>query len=205
MPLLTSLYLSYRKDTTLTIGVQDRSATMGSKHTCRPMTTLYRIQEETRLRAGAIASSHGDWPCRKGCDECCRSLAAVPRISREEWQQISAAIDELPGVTAQQARQRIRAAAALSRPIVCPLLDLQTGACLVYHARPVACRAYGFYAERDRVLGCGQIESVAAHSPDVVWGNQPPWNSPCLSLVQPPNCTSGSRGKKFAAKFSPLQ
>jgi len=57
------------------------------------------------------------------------------------------------------------------RPVVCPLLDLDSGTCLVYQARPVACRAYGFYAEGESVLGCSRIESVAADSPEVIWGN----------------------------------
>ncbi len=58
----------------------------------------------------------------------------------------------------------------MSRPVVCPLLDAD-GTCLVYEARPVACRAYGFYVERREVLGCSLIESVSRQSPDLVWGN----------------------------------
>ncbi|MFL6415586.1 MAG: YkgJ family cysteine cluster protein [Bryobacteraceae bacterium] len=77
----------------------------------------------------------------------------------------------LPAETARFLRQRIRDTASLSRPIVCPLLDTSSGACLVYDARPVACRAYGFYMERGDVLGCHRIETVAQQSPDVVWGN----------------------------------
>lgn len=81
------------------------------------------------------------------------------------------ALDALPRDVAETARQRIRDAAGSERPVICPLLDLDTNACLIYEARPIACRAYGFYAERDNVLGCGQIESVSRESPDVVWGN----------------------------------
>ena len=55
--------------------------------------------------------------------------------------------------------------------MICPLLDAESGTCLVYEARPIACRAYGFYAERGDVLGCSQIESLSRESPDVVWGN----------------------------------
>jgi Fe-S-cluster containining protein len=51
------------------------------------------------------------------------------------------------------------------------LLDVERDACLIYDARPIACRAYGFYAERDKVLGCSQIESLARETPDVIWGN----------------------------------
>jgi Fe-S-cluster containining protein len=55
--------------------------------------------------------------------------------------------------------------------VVCPLLDTSSGTCLVYEARPIACRAYGFYAEREYVLGCNRIESIAGQRPDVIWGN----------------------------------
>jgi Fe-S-cluster containining protein len=133
------------------------------------MTELIQIQNDVHLRTTEIAAAHGDWPCRKGCDDCCRHLAAIPRISREEWHPIAAAIDALPA--ADHVRQRIRDSAAQSRPVVCPLLDTDTGACLVYDVRPVACRAYGFYAERHQVLGCTRIESLAQESPGVIWGN----------------------------------
>ena len=55
--------------------------------------------------------------------------------------------------------------------MACPLLDSDSGTCLVYEAWPLACRAYGFYAERGDVLGCGRIESISQQSPDVIWGN----------------------------------
>jgi Fe-S-cluster containining protein len=51
------------------------------------------------------------------------------------------------------------------------MLDAGSGSCLIYEARPVACRTYGFYAERQYVLGCGRIESIGRERNDVVWGN----------------------------------
>jgi Fe-S-cluster containining protein len=61
-----------------------------------------------------------------------------------------------------------------SRPIVCPLLDQSAGACRVYAHRPVACRTYGFYVQRDKGLYCKDIESRVAGGAlaEVVWGNQ---------------------------------
>ena len=123
------------------------------------------------MRMEEIVSAHADWPCRKGCDECCRRLASVPRVAREEWEAIAAALDALPAENAEPVRRRIRESASAERPVVCPLLDLDSATCLVYEARPVACRAYGFYAERDSVLGCHRIESIARQSPGVIWGN----------------------------------
>lgn len=124
---------------------------------------LYRIQEETRRRALAIERAHEGWPCRKGCADCCRQLAEPPRVTGAEWELLAAAIDRLPA----EVRERIREGTGR----VCPLLDQEAGACLVYEARPVACRAYGFYAERGKVLGCERIEALAEAEPDVVWGN----------------------------------
>ena len=135
---------------------------------------LHRIQRDVEARAREIAAARGDWPCRKGCADCCRSLAAEPRVSREEWIGIERALAALPLEVAEAARRRIREGAgpgrSKARPVVCPLLDRETDACLVYEARPVACRAYGFYAEREAVLGCGRIEKISREREEVVWG-----------------------------------
>jgi uncharacterized protein len=132
---------------------------------------LFQIQEAVRRRTREIAATHVEWPCRKGCDDCCRHLASVPRVTADEWRAIADALDALPAAVAASVHRRVRDSASASRPVVCPLLDTDSGACLVYEARPVACRAYGFYAERQYVLGCSRIESIAAQSPNVVWGN----------------------------------
>ena len=136
-----------------------------------PSPGLHQIHEAVRIRAEEITSQHAQWPCRKGCDECCRRLASVPRVSHQEWRLIAAALDALPSGVAELARCRIQASASQSRPVVCPLLDSNSGTCLVYEARPVACRAYGFYAERQSVLGCTRIEAMAEQLPNIVWGN----------------------------------
>jgi len=137
------------------------------------MNQLYQIQTEVRLRVQATEAAHGSWPCRKGCDDCCRHLASAPRVTEAEWGLIARAIAALPASTAGLVRERIRDSAPLTRPVVCPLLDSDSGTCLIYEARPVACRAYGFYAERGDVLGCSRIEALARESTDIVWGNHP--------------------------------
>ena len=65
----------------------------------------------------------------------------------------------------------MRESASGSRPFTCALLDTESGACLVYEARPIECRTYGFYLERDGVLGCELIEALAAEPSNVIWGN----------------------------------
>jgi len=135
------------------------------------MAGLHQIQAGVRLRTEEITALYPHWPCHKGCDDCCRRLASVPQVSQAEWELIDAALHALPSEIAEQARCRIRESKRDSRPVICPLLDTRSGACLVYDARPVACRAYGFYAERRTVLGCARIETIAGQFPDVVWGN----------------------------------
>ena len=51
------------------------------------------------------------------------------------------------------------------------MLDLDSGTCLVYESRPIACRSYGFYVERESVLGCHRIKLIAEDASDVIWGN----------------------------------
>ncbi len=60
-----------------------------------------------------------------------------------------------------------------ARPIICPMLELASGSCPVYRQRPVACRTYGFYVQRDKGLYCHDLESLVDDGVllDVVWGN----------------------------------
>jgi Fe-S-cluster containining protein len=53
------------------------------------------------------------------------------------------------------------------------MLDKAAGACLIYAYRPVACRTYGFYIERDKGLYCQDIELRVEQGElnNVVWGN----------------------------------
>lgn len=88
------------------------------------------------------------------------------------------AAEGLAALTADHLQEISRKISALadqpSRPIVCsPLLDQSSGACPVYLQRPVACRSYGFYVQRDLGLYCHDIESLVAEGKlaDVVWGN----------------------------------
>ena len=36
-------------------------------------------------RVRAISEDNLDWPCRRGCDGCCRRLAEIPRLTIFEW------------------------------------------------------------------------------------------------------------------------
>lgn len=138
------------------------------------MTPLQVLHERITARTEAIVDSCGTWPCNAGCDGCCRSLADVPRMTEPEWDLLREAISALPEEARSGVLGRAGALVVSKRPIVCPLLNQESGWCLVYDARPVACRTYGFYRERDQGLYCGMIRDRvdSGELEHVVWGNQ---------------------------------
>lgn len=139
------------------------------------MTELLQIHVDIELRVQAIRSEHRDWLCRMGCDGCCRRLAQIPRLAAAEWELLCAGLAELPPEDLHEIGRNVAALALQSsRPLVCPMLDQAQGACRVYAHRPVACRTYGFYVERDLGLYCKDIEArvVDGALAGMVWGNQ---------------------------------
>jgi Fe-S-cluster containining protein len=138
----------------------------------RTLPLLEEIDRRIDGRAEGTREAHPWWPCAAGCDHCCRSLPTLPAITRPEWDRLAAAIGDLPPDERDDVARRIASPPPLP-PITCPLLDVASGRCRVYAARPVACRTYGFYTERDAGLHCDEVtRAVAEHDPDaVVWGN----------------------------------
>lgn len=140
---------------------------------------LLTLYEDVDRRARTTAAEREWWPCRRGCDTCCRRLAAVPQLVRAEWELLEEGLDALPANVRAGVDARITDLArseregTLARPIVCPMLDAGEGACLVYEHRPAACRTYGFYVERGIGLHCEMITQAVAERPDdpIVWGN----------------------------------
>lgn len=131
------------------------------------------LDEAIDARAGAIRDGHPGWPCRAGCDLCCRSLPTLPTMSEPEWDRVRDAIVALPSDVREAIRARVREVPKQA-PVVCPLLDRERGQCLVYEARPVACRTYGFFADREAGLHCEHVSRFVdsrAESEVVVWGN----------------------------------
>ncbi len=139
-----------------------------------PPAPLRQLHADIDARVGSIRDDRPDWLCGKGCDGCCRQLADVPQLTEAEWQLLRTGLALLPPARlAEIARDTAALADQTARPITCPMLDRQTGACPVYAQRPVACRTYGFYAQRDKGLFCRDIETRVADGTlaDVVWGN----------------------------------
>ena len=138
------------------------------------MATLQEIHRSIDARVQAIRDGHPDWLCGKGCDRCCRSLADIPRLTEAEWVLLKEGLAVLP---AERIAEITRNMAALAdqkcRPVICPMLDQASGACPVYAYRPVACRTYGFYVQRDKGIYCQTLEEQAASGrfDGIIWGN----------------------------------
>ena len=141
------------------------------------MNTITQLHADIDARVTAIRDEYPDWLCRQGCDNCCRRLAEVPRITAAEWDLLKQGLAMLPPERLLEIGREIATLTdRASRPVVCPLLDRERGACLVYAHRPVACRTYGFYVERSLGLYCKDIEArvAAGDWAEAVWGNHDP-------------------------------
>ena len=138
------------------------------------MNNLTRLHAAIDDRVQSIRDSIADWPCAKGCDACCHRLAEIPTLTAAEWEVLREGLDDLPPEQLGRIHQEMAALESQpSRPVVCPFLDRNSGACPVYAQRPVACRTYGFYVQRNRGLYCREIETREAEGSlaGVVWGN----------------------------------
>jgi Fe-S-cluster containining protein len=143
---------------------------------CQAASSLVAIRERIDRRVSdMIEEAGGDWLCRRGCDGCCRSLAALPSATAEEWAQIDTFLSQMS--PSEQSEIVERANEALQRTgapgHTCPFLHLQAGTCRIYPVRPIACRTYGFFRERDKALVCQTLlrEVEGAGYDQIVWGN----------------------------------
>lgn len=138
------------------------------------MSALTQLHADIDRRVQTVRDGASEWPCAKGCDRCCHQLADIPTLTRAEWELLREGLATLPAAQRDEIGRRLVAlATSQERPVTCPFLDRDTGACPVYPFRPVACRTYGFYVQRDRGLYCDEIESrvAAGKLTHVVWGN----------------------------------
>ncbi len=138
------------------------------------MNLLSQLHADIDARVQTINDNNPDWLCRKGCDSCCRRLAEIPSLTQPEWNLLRDGLAALPPEQLLKIGHLITALAEqTSRPLTCPMLNPWSGACQVYAHRPVACRSYGFYVQRDKGLYCKDIESrvAAGDWATVIWGN----------------------------------
>ena len=141
----------------------------------QPKAPLTLLHDDIDSRVRVIREGHPDWLCGKGCGGCCRRLADVPQLTAPEWDLLREGLAALPPDRLTDIRRDLAALAnQRTGPVVCPLLDQTASVCLVYAQRPVACRTYGFYVQRDLGLYCHDLETRVAGGTldDVVWGNQ---------------------------------
>jgi len=132
-----------------------------------PRKLLVRASELFSERAGALRP--GELSCRKGCFGCCVGLFALPvpealavrdawrslpeaekaEIARRAERAVAQSGSLFPGDAEAGLLDPGRDDAAEDRyfesvaDVVCPLLELPSGRCRVYDARPVTCRTYG--------------------------------------------------------------
>jgi Fe-S-cluster containining protein len=102
-------------------------------------------------------------------------LHELPSLAQAEWEFLMQGLVSLAEPLLWELEGRIRRLLpeAATPPFTCPFLDPGTGSCVIYEYRPVACRTYGFYVERDKGLYCEGIEARVGRGEmdDVVWGN----------------------------------
>ncbi len=156
-------------------------------------TTLEDLYRRVDARAAAISEGHAWWPCRKGCDHCCRHLAAPLTLSAWEWSYLWEGFLALPAEARAEVRARATALDGTQRPYTCPFLDRDTGGCRVYAHRPLTCRTYGFYVSRGAGTWCHFIQGLLEQhgEGDILWGNHDAveetlerLSGPSLSLFQ---------------------
>lgn len=139
------------------------------------MNRLSALHADIDARVSLIRSEHPDWLCRRGCEGCCHRLAEIPQLTAAEWALLREGLSALPPALLQRICKEVATLdEQQARPIVCPFLDRSTGSCRVYFHRPIACRTYGFYVQREKGLYCNDIENQVDRGllDHVVWGNQ---------------------------------
>jgi Fe-S-cluster containining protein len=136
---------------------------------------LQVIYADIDQRVQAMTAARPLWPCRKGCDGCCRRLAQIPELTAAEWHVVHQGCSHLSPTTQQEVTRRIQALEHWQgEEVTCPFLDDTHGACLIYAHRPAACRMYGFYVSRTEHWWCADIQALyeAGFCDGVILGNQ---------------------------------
>jgi len=94
------------------------------------------------------ARRSGPWLlCRPGCAQCCLGEFSITQLDAERLRRGLAELETRDSGRAARVRRRAREAVARPGPIdddePCAALDLETGTCDLYAARPITCRTFG--------------------------------------------------------------
>jgi Fe-S-cluster containining protein len=108
--------------------------------------SLARDRELIQIVDQALAEAarrSGPWlVCRLGCTSCCMGEFPITPLDARRLRQGMAELDAREPGRAERVRERARHfSAGDDEP--CPALDPETGACDLYAARPITCRAFG--------------------------------------------------------------
>ncbi len=98
----------------------------------------------------------------------------MPHATRAEWERVEIGLRRLPASVQAGIEARVASlvAAPSVSPVVCPFLDPNDGACLVYAHRLLACRTYGYFVSRGDGRWCQRIEAELAERDErVLFGN----------------------------------
>ena len=91
------------------------------------------------------ARKSGAWlVCRPGCTQCCYGEFAITALDAWRLKLGLAELEATDPERAMRVRGRARiAVAAADEDAACPALDIETGTCDLYAARPITCRVFG--------------------------------------------------------------
>jgi len=131
------------------------------------------------------ARRSGDWlVCKLGCTQCCVGVFPINQLDAKRLRDDLAALEKTDPVRAARVRERARESVArladdfpgnLTTGILdegelaerqfaefandepCPVLDPETGACELYEARPMTCRAFGPPVRSEDGLGVCEL------------------------------------------------
>jgi Fe-S-cluster containining protein len=131
------------------------------------------------------ARRSGEWlVCRRGCTQCCVGVFAINQLDALRLQHGLAKLEENDPQRARRIRERARASITrltasfpgnvgtgildegadaeerfeeLANDEPCPVLDPTTGACELYHSRPLTCRTFGPPVRSDGGLGVCEL------------------------------------------------
>lgn len=95
--------------------------------------------------------------------------------TRAEWEWLREGLATLPSAQLTEIHRRIATLGPTPQPPVnCPLLEPGQRGLPDYAHRPVACRTYGFYVQRDKGLHCARIAAQVEHGELADGLGQPP-------------------------------
>ena len=83
------------------------SNSLHAQHHSDAAQQLQVIYTDIDQRVRAMTAARPNWPCRQGCDNCCRQLAQPPELTAAEWHVVRQGFTQLPPETQHDVVRRI--------------------------------------------------------------------------------------------------